>query len=507
LGLVGQSREARDFLSFLVDKFPTGERRARCPSHQDSFPLKTGRLLRPASRGTRNDTLGSDLRFRVKEDIRGYFISGLVLLLTLLSSGPASGSAYDLIRYASPKTTFAIDPDLNIRRMDPLAPDRVWTLGEGWGFPPLFFHTKAPGRYERVDFFFPFGYREESFFRSKMAFVPIFESRWSKVPPFDGYSRCLTLYQGTSDLGQNYWGFFPFYGYTYRRYGVDSNFFFLFPLYYESTDEDIHTRRILWPIITYANSPGRNSFKIWPLFGTDTIRRDYSNKFVLWPFFQHTEKFPGTEQASSYTALPFPLYVREQDNYSATTSIIWPFLSYYHHYRTGHERYSFWPFVTYGTGGGIEELNVFYVYSYKKDRRKGTETKSGQGYISVGDGEVFTERKFLLINTIQKRFRKGSLVFSRYRFWPFAEYTWDLDKGSHFKFPEIISLKSDWFDLNLGRILRFVDLRETPITRELSVLFGLSRETNIKRVPHIPPPPKPGDDSFSELISGSFGKR
>jgi hypothetical protein len=73
--------------------------------------------------------------------------------------------------------------------------------------------------------------------------------------------------------------------------------------------------------------------------------------------------------------------------------------------------------------------------------------------------------------------------------------------------PEIIPLTNDFWDQNLGRLLRFVDLRETPITRELSMLFGFSKRTELKAPPYISRPPKPGDDDWSELILGSFGKR
>ncbi len=315
------------------------------------------------------------------------------------------------------------------------------------------------------------------------------------------------MYQGRSDLGDEYWGVFPFYGYNHRRYGVDHNFFLLFPLYYESTDDDARTMRLLWPFITYADSPGRKALKVWPFFGRDQIRNEYFSRYVLWPLFQNVEKHPGTEQATSFKALPFPLYMNTKTCYDSSTDIVWPFFNYYRH-RGGHTRYTLWPFFKYGSGGGIEQLNLLYLYSYKKDLHKGT-TDSGntKGYVSVEDDEVYTERKFLMVSTIQKRYRKGCLVFSRYRFWPFAEYTWDLQKGSHLKIPEIIPLKNDWFDLNLGRLLRFVDFRDTPITREFSYLFGLRKKTQLKTFSHIPPAPKPGEDDWAELISGAFGNR
>ncbi len=243
-------------------------------------------------------------------------VAAICFILLTIATVTAQASVYDFIRATAPNTLFAVDSDLLIRRMDPKAPKQAWTLGEGWGLPPLFYYTKVRGVFDRVDFFYPLGFREESTFQSRMKFGLFFESRWSKVPPFDGFSRCLTLFQGRSDLGQEYWGLFPFYGYTYRRFGVDRNFFFMFPLYYESSDDNALTKRILWPFITWARSPGRQTTKIWPIAGTDHIRNDYHNWFVAWPFFQVTERYPGTDQMSSYKALPFPLYVKEETKYA-----------------------------------------------------------------------------------------------------------------------------------------------------------------------------------------------
>ncbi|MDD3473223.1 MAG: hypothetical protein PHS86_10595, partial [Syntrophaceae bacterium] len=120
--------------------------------------------------------------------------------------------------------------------------------------------------------------------------------------------------------------------------------------------------------------------------------------------------------------------------------------------------------------------------------------------------EVMTEQRFLFFSRIQKRYRKGHLVYAKYRFWPFAEYSWDLEKGSYLKVPEIIPVRNDWWDLNLGRFLRLIDWRDTPVTTEVSLLFGLSRKNELKQRPHINKPPKPGNDDWSELISGAFGQ-
>jgi hypothetical protein len=444
--------------------------------------------------------------FTEKLGVVGFFFLFL-FACSVLDCDFAAGSAYDFLRLTGSKTLFAINPDVNLRTIDPRLPDRTWSFGEGWGIPPLYYRTKVGGVYDRIDFLYPLGKREESTFQSTLKLFPLFESRWSKVPPFDGYSRWLTWYRGRSDLGQPYWGVYPFYGHTYRRHGVDKNSFFLFPLYYESSTDDARTQRILWPIITYANSPGRQALKVWPLFGADTIRNDYRTYYLAWPFFQSTERHLGTEQFSSYKAMPFPLYVRQDTNYDTSVNLLWPVLSYYHHYKKDFTRYSFYPFFTYGSGGGIDELSIFFVYSSKKDRNKGTTANSDSGYIGVDGDTVFTERKFFMVSKIQKRYRKGGLVHALYRLWPLAEYEWDIEKGSHFKFPEIIPLRNDWWDVNLGHLLRLVDIRETPITREISSFFGLRKKTEFKQQPSIPRGPQPGDDNWTELITGSFGKR
>jgi hypothetical protein len=431
----------------------------------------------------------------------------IVLWLFFLTPLKSYCSSYHFLSNLSKGSLTAIDPDITIRRIDPQAPDKIWMFGESYGFPPLYNRIEVPGLYQRDDFFYPFGLREESTFQSRLRFSIFFESRWSKKDPFDGHSRLLTAFQGRSDLGQEYWGVFPFYGYTYRRFGVDSNFFCLFPLYYRSRDDDAITHRYLWPFITYANSPGRKALKVWPIAGSDSIRNDYFNRFVLWPLFQNIEKYPGTPQASSYLAAPFPLYVKECTPHDKSTSILWPFLNYYKH-KSGHTRYSLWPFIKYGSGGGLKDVNLFHIYSYKKDLRTGEE-ESGRksGRIDIADDEIYTERKFALVNAIQKRYKDGCLIFARYRFWPFAEYTWEKDKGTHLKIPAVITLKNDWFNLNLGSLLNIINIRETPISTETSFLFGLSRNSYEKRAPHIPPGPRPGEDSFEELILGAFGER
>ncbi len=149
----------------------------------------------------------------------GRAILGLprVLIGTALCVGlflGCAGHAQAFLTTPSHPTLFAIDPDTVIRKMDPTAPSRMWVIGQGWGLPPLFYRSKVPGLYDRWDFCYPLGCKEESYFRSKTRFTPLVDTQWYKIPPYDGHSRYLTAFWGRSDDGQNYWGVFPFYGYT-----------------------------------------------------------------------------------------------------------------------------------------------------------------------------------------------------------------------------------------------------------------------------------------------------
>ncbi len=436
----------------------------------------------------------------------------LVLTFCLFCAAATQISASSNIIAQTPRngtlgSIFAIDPDLMIRSILPEAPDNLWAIGHGWGFRPLFYRSRLEEVYDRIDFVYPLGCYENTTLRRKFRLTPLFDSKWSKLPPYEGHGRFLIIFRGTSDLGQRYWGVFPFYGYTYRRFGVDQNSFVLFPLYYQTTDEGFRTIRFLWPIFTYANNSARSTLKFWPIYGRDKIRNDYENFFFLWPFFQKVVKYPGTEQESRYLGLPFPLFVKQQDCYSTATHILWPLITYYYHYQTGHTRYSFRPFITYGTGGGLEELSILSVYTFKEDNRRPSTSKDSKGFVSVAADEIMTERTFFGLSAIKKRYRKGCLVYARYRFWPFAEYIWDAAKGSHLKIPEIVPLTDQWWDLNMGRLLRLVDFRDTPVTRELSLLFGLRQKTELKQSSYINAPPIPGDDDWKELVLGAFGRQ
>jgi len=75
------------------------------------------------------------------------------------------------------------------------------------------------------------------------------------------------------------------------------------------------------------------------------------------------------------------------------------------------------------------------------------------------------------------------------------------------KLPEIIPSTDQWWDLNMGRLLRIVDVRDTPISREISLFFGLRQKTELKQSAYIDAPPIPGDDDWKELVIGAFGRQ
>src|SRR5512139_1692684 len=85
----------------------------------------------------------------------------LICGILFFQAGQAFAWTGDFLSRISIARPFALDPDVIIRKMDPDAPRNAWTLGEGKGIPPFYFRTTVPGLYDRVDFIYPFGCREE----------------------------------------------------------------------------------------------------------------------------------------------------------------------------------------------------------------------------------------------------------------------------------------------------------------------------------------------------------
>ena len=198
----GKSRQAVVPPMLGVDRSPYAVGPVRLQGSRDDTPLKNTR----SSSGGLSAELNADMTERLRVTLP-VCTQGLLILLVLVSAAcaptPCHGVACDFLRLAHGGNLFAVDPDVALRRFDPRGDSHVWNLGESHGIPPLFLRSKVQGHYDRVDFFYPLGCWEESPFRSKLRFSPLLVNEWSKLPPFDGYSRCLTMYHGRSDRGRN----------------------------------------------------------------------------------------------------------------------------------------------------------------------------------------------------------------------------------------------------------------------------------------------------------------
>ncbi len=163
---------------------------------------------------------------------------------------------------------------------------------------------------------------------------------------------------------------------------------------------------------------------------------------------------------------------------------------------------TFYPFIKYGSGGGLEELNLFYLYSYKKDWRRGTTSTSSDARLQVDGESVYTEQKFLyFISTIQKQYRKGLLVYgSIASSGRLREYVWDLEKGSHLKMPEIIPLTSDFWDQKSRASVAIRRFARDPHNAGTEHAFSVSARDRTQSSPLHSPATEPENDDWSELI-------
>ncbi|MBN2786541.1 MAG: hypothetical protein JXR25_17120 [Pontiellaceae bacterium] len=150
----------------------------------------------------------------------------------------------------------------------------------------------------RKDYLWPIytrkGFKDETysrllFFGYSLDFSPETERDRTWILPF--------YFQGTDAAGENYFALFPLGGTIHEFLGRDRLSFVLFPLYAESSINDLHTTSILWPVGSKTSGEGVSRFRVWPFYGSSSLEGEYQKRFVLWPIYSSVrytnERNPG----------------------------------------------------------------------------------------------------------------------------------------------------------------------------------------------------------------------
>jgi len=116
----------------------------------------------------------------------------------------------------------------------------------------------------------------------------------------------------SSDPAESYRAVFPIYGNNVTGHLLlDRIDWFLFPLYFRRTLNNVVKTSYLWPIVTRTTGDGYDGFAIWPIFGSVQKKGVLDDSYFLWPFHSHTIRTdPDTGAVSENFAL-LPFYYSE----------------------------------------------------------------------------------------------------------------------------------------------------------------------------------------------------
>lgn len=181
-------------------------------------------------------------------------------------------------------------------------------------------------------------------------------SRWS-------LTAFPVLALGRSTEGRDYGAVFPLGGHLEEFAGRDSIDFALFPLYAHSTQGDLETWNLLFPLIAWTRGDDESRFRIFPVYGQARepgIRR----RFILWPIWNAADY--SAPQHEGYSHLLFPLYGRVHLDNQDTWYLIPPLFRYT---RAGERREwaAPWPFVQIRRGGESHKTWIWPLWGIHRE--------------------------------------------------------------------------------------------------------------------------------------------
>lgn len=196
-----------------------------------------------------------------------------------------------------------------------------------WAFRPFYSRIHDPVTETTVhDVLWPLGtwhaHRGEAWWRGALAYgdARTDDPSWSaNVFPL--------WFSGADRSGDGYWGLFPLYGNHPHALLMDDWSFALWPLWQTYTVKDVRSRAVLWPFVTWRESP-RAGVGVWPFFGTAT-QRESKHAYALWPFFTWADYQEDRDTSGFGTSWMFwPVFGQVRRARETQTMVLPPFFSY-----------------------------------------------------------------------------------------------------------------------------------------------------------------------------------
>jgi hypothetical protein len=410
-----------------------------------------------------------------------FFLSLIVFLyffpiFSMAGERLVSVNAWPLFHYTS-------DPVEGESEVEGLGPFFYWrkdSARKEWGVRPLLYWTRDEQEpLKRLEFVYPFGkYQVREDDRGGYLF-PISRYRREMVEGKKKWDfQFFPFFIGETEQGEDYYGFFPLYGFLLNRYGKENIRFYLWPLYSESISEGTRTRNLIWPFFALLEGENTTGYRLWPFYGQREEFGVSKSEFLLWPIFLRKTKGLDTDEPMK-ERMAFPFYIgRTSKNFESNT-YLWPFFSHVRERTTGFEQWDLpWPLFRTFHGENLYGMRFFILYGYKV--REGNSKRVFVVYPlyqyeedSLQDVEERTYR--ILFSRVRIDQEADGVEKERsVRIWPLFEFERKETGQKTFSFLYLFPFKEEGFERNLFPLFRIFHWKRDPQGKvSANLLWGL----------------------------------
>ena len=174
--------------------------------------------------------------------------------------------------------------------------------------------------------------------------------------------------QTERESGEFHWAAFPFCGSHPHLLFMDDIRFALWPLYMEYSVNDVRSRAILWPLLSWKEAP-REAIGVWPLWGWSKLRES-EHTYALWPFFTRAEYREDRDTSGSGTSwMGWPLYGEVNRSRETQRLALPPFFSFARTPQTWRLRCP-WPLVDIERGPRRDRWSVWPLVEHSIQKRR-----------------------------------------------------------------------------------------------------------------------------------------
>ncbi|MGA2865955.1 MAG: hypothetical protein ABSF95_15895 [Verrucomicrobiota bacterium] len=252
-----------------------------------------------------------------------------------------------------------------------------------WAFPPLFSATRdRETDSEEFKLIYPvmsyvrYGgqYRWQLFQLLSFAGGPTQqENARHRITLFPFYFQ-----QRSSDPGQNYTAYGPFYGHLENRLFRDEISYVMFPAYSQTRKGPVVTDNYLYPLFHLRHGPRLHGWQFWPLAGHEhkditTLTNGFNEVetvpghdklFVLWPLFFNQRSGLGTDNPQRQHGL-IPAYSLLRSPKRDSSTVLWPFFSRIDDRQQMYREWDApWPLAVFARGQGKHTTRLWPFYSH-----------------------------------------------------------------------------------------------------------------------------------------------